>query len=84
MLICGFYFLKIEYFYVFCKYWVNLQFFSVYIQKSYFALNKFVLIFFFWGGGCGNNDLKLKKKKSLPKTQDKKVQYYEIQYFENY
>lgn len=34
------------------------------IQKSYFALNKFVLIFF-WGGGCGNNDLKLKKKKSL-------------------
>lgn len=25
-----------------------------------------------------------KKKKSLPKTQDKKVQYYEIQYFENY
>lgn len=55
------------------------------IQKSYFALNKFVLIFFWGGGGgCGNNDLKLKKKKSLPKTQDKKVQYYEIQYFENY
>lgn len=53
------------------------------IQKSHFALNKFVLIFF-GGGECGNNDLKLKKKEIIPKTQDKKVQYYEIQYFENY
>lgn len=81
MLICGFYFLKIEYFYVFCKYWVNLQFFSVYKSHILHSIN---LCWFFLGGGCGNNDLKLKKKKSLPKTQDKKVQYYEIQYFENY
>lgn len=80
MLICGFYFLKIEFFYVFCKYWVNLQFFSVYKSHILHSINLCWSFFFGGGGGCGNNDLKLKKKKSLPNLKPKIKRYSIMKY----